>query len=293
MNAPRCAKLASEMIQRLRFGVIPDSEQGYASADRFASALSALIGVPVEVHRAIDYRVLLASLEQGRIELAWVPPLAAARALRAGSVIELAVTMRNGSSSYYTGLITLKDGRFRSLQDLVGARAAWVDRESASGYIVIRAALREQGVSLVRAFSDEIFVRSHAEVARAVAEGRVDVGATCFNFVSGTVEIARSGFKDHGGVRDDAIHLLAHAGPIPSDIVAAHRSVPARWLQLLQTALIDARPASVHEAAKDLVHADGFVRPTLEHRDMLAALLQMVDRPTAGSVPPPPMPARR
>ncbi|MBI2394188.1 MAG: PhnD/SsuA/transferrin family substrate-binding protein [Deltaproteobacteria bacterium] len=281
------------MIQRLRFGVIPDSDQGYASADRFASALSALIGVPVEVHRAIDYRVLLASLEQGRIELAWVPPLAAARALRAGSVIEVAVTMRSGSSSYYTGLVSLKGGKIESLKDLDGVRAAWVDRESASGYLVIRAALREQGVSLVRAFSEEIFVRSHAEVARAVAEGRVDVGATCFNFVSGTVEIARSGFKDHGGVSDDTFQLLAHAGPIPSDIVAAHRAVPSKWLQLLQSALVDARPASVHEAAKDLVHADGFVRPTVEHRDMLTALLQMVDRPSSGSVLPPPMPVRR
>jgi len=275
------------MIPRLRFGVIPDSEQGYAAADKFAAALSSVLGVPVEVHRAIDYRVLLASLEQGRIELAWVPPLAAARAIRVGSVTEVAVTMRNGSSSYYTGLITLKDGPIKSLDDLDGVRAAWVDRESASGYLVIRAALREQGVSLVRAFSDEVFVRSHAEVARAVATGKVDVGATCFNFVSGTVEIARSGFKDHGGVRDDAIRLLAHAGPIPSDVVAAHKSVPARWVQLLQSALVDARPASVHEAAKALVHADGFVRPTQEHREMLAALLAVVDdRPGSSMAPP-------
>lgn len=280
------------MLPRLRFGVIPESDQGYAAADKLAATLSPLLGVPVEVHRAIDYRVLLASLEQGRIELAWVPPLAAARAIRVGSVTEVAVTMRNGSSSYYTGLITLKDGKIKTLADLDGVRAAWVDRESASGYLVIRAALREQGVSLVRAFSEEIFVRSHAEVARAVATGKVDVGATCFNFVSGTVEIARSGFKDHGGVRDDAIHLLAHAGPIPSDVVAAHKSVPARWLQLIQGALVDARPAAVHEAAKVLVHADGFVRPTQEHREMLATLLAVVERPTPGSLAPPP-PLRR
>lgn len=276
------------MLPRLRFGVIPDSDQGYVAADRFAAALSSVLGVPVEVNRAIDYRVLLASLEQGRIELAWVPPLAAARAIRVGSVNEIAVTMRNGASSYHTGLITLKSGRIKTVADLDGHRAAWVDRESASGYLVIRAALREQGVSLVRAFRDEVFVRSHAEVARAVAEGRVDVGATCFNFVSGTVEIARSGFKDHGGVRDDAIHLVAQAGPIPSDVVAAHRSVPSRWLSAIQSALVDARPAAVHEAAKALVHADGFVRPTQEHREMLATLLAVVERP-GGSVMPPPM----
>ena len=279
------------MIQRLRFGVIPESEQGYAHADRFAAAVSSVLAVPVEVHRAIDYRVLLASLEQGRIDLAWVPPLAAARAARAGTITEIALTMRNGASSYYTGLITLNDSNVRTLADLRGVRAAWVDRESASGYLVIRAALRASGVSLVSAFSEEIFVRSHAEVARALAERRVDVGATCFNFVSGTVEIARSGFKDHGGVRDDAIRLLAHAGPIPSDVVAAHRSLAPRWIHVLQTAIVDARPTAVHEAAKLLVHADGFVRPTLEHRDMLNQLLEKVDRPN--TIPPSGVLARR
>lgn len=279
------------MLPRLRYGVIPESDQGYAAADQFAAVLSPLLGVPVEVHRAHDYRVLLASLEQGRVDLAWVPPLAAARALRSGAVTDVAVTMRNGQSSYHTGLIALKDGPIQTLGDLKGVRAAWVDRESASGYIVIRSALRAAGVSLVSAFSEEIFVRSHAEVARAVFEGRVDVGATCFNFVSGTVEIARSGFKNDGNVRDDRVHLLAHAGPIPSDIVAANPAIGSKWLSLIQGALVDARPHAVHQAAKNLVHADGFVRPTQEHRDMLASLLQMVDRPQ--SVPAAAIPARR
>ncbi len=278
------------MSQRLRFGLIPDSEQGYSAADEFAASLSAVLDVPVEVHRAIDYRVLLASLEQGRIDLAWVPPLGAARALRLGTITDVAVTMRNGCSSYLTGLVALAGGKVSSIADLKGVRAAWVDRESASGYLVIRAALRAAGVRMFEAFSEEIFVRSHAEVARALTTGQVDVGATCFNFVSGTIEIARSGFKEDGGVKDDEIVLLAHAGPIPSDIVAAHKSVPAPWISAIRSALIDARPAAVHLAAKALVHADGFTLPTNEHHDMLAALLDMVDAPATippASIPPP------
>lgn len=273
------------MLQKLRFGVIPDSAVGYAHADRFATSLSQSLGMPVEVHRATDYRVLLSSIEQGRIDVAWVPPLGAARAIRAGSIQEIAVTMRNGASTYLTGLVTLKSSNIHSLADLHNVRAAWVDRESASGYGVIRAALRRSGVRLTEAFSEELFVRSHAEVARALAEGRVDVGATCFNFVSGTVEIARSGFKDHGGLRDDDVRLLAHAGPIPADVVAGHRSLPPRMLSALQAALVEARPLAVHEAAKLLVHADGFVRPTQDHREMLTTLLDMVDRPA--TIPPP------
>ena len=50
-------------------------------------------------------------------------------------------------------------------------RAAWVDRQSASGYVFIRAALRAKGVSLVDAFHEDLFLRSHAEVARAGGAG--------------------------------------------------------------------------------------------------------------------------
>src|SRR5262245_46245859 len=113
------------MLQRLRFGVIPDSEPGYALADQFANAVGAMAGMTVEVQRAIDYRVLLASIEQRRIDFAWVPPLGAARAIRAGTLTEIALTMRNGASSYMTGLITRKDSSLKSIADLKGVRAAW------------------------------------------------------------------------------------------------------------------------------------------------------------------------
>ncbi|MBK7398796.1 MAG: DEAD/DEAH box helicase [Myxococcales bacterium] len=213
-------------MERLRFGLIPD-EANATLADDLARAAGEYLHTDVEVHRATDYRVLASSLEQGRIDFAWVPPVGAARLVTSGVVRDLALTMRNGQSTYLTGLFALRSSKIETPADLRGVRAAWVDRESASGYIVIRAALRTAGVSLVQAFSEEHFVRSHSEIARALATGKVDVGATCFNFVSGTVEIARSGYKDHGGLRDEDVRLVAHAGPIPADVLAAHKSVPS------------------------------------------------------------------
>lgn len=272
------------MSERLRFGLIPD-EANAGLAEDLARATADHLRVEVEVHRATDYRVLSASLEQGRIDLAWLPPIGAARLVTSGAVRELALTMRNGQSTYLTGLFALRESPIETIGDLRGVRAAWVDRESASGYVVIRAALRQMGVSLVSAFSDEVFVRSHSEIARALATRTVDVGATCFNYVSGTVEIARSGFKDHGGLRDADVRLVAQAGPIPADMLAAHRSVPQRLVTALTGALVEARSPALHAAAKALVHADGFVRPTPDHREMLVNLLRVVD---AGKTIPPP-----
>jgi phosphonate transport system substrate-binding protein len=268
-------------VDRLRLGLIPlGGDTGAVErVGAFAEALGATLGVAVEQHKAGDYRALVAAFEQKLVDFAWMPPLSVARAMRSGSAFPAAIAVRNGTTSYMTGLLAMRTSKIASLDDLSGVRAAWVDRESASGYVVIRAALRARGVSLVDAFADEQFVRSHAEVARALREGRADVGGTCFNFVAGTVEIARSGYNDEGGLAHDAVRILAHAGPIPSDVFAVRSGVEPRALTLVQQALVDARPANVRELAMEWMHADGFARPTPAHLRMVEALYDVIDSP--------------
>src|SRR5262249_61567117 len=102
--------------------------------------------------------------------------------------------VRYGSTSYHSALIARTGSAIRTVQDLRGVSAAWVDRESAAGYAAIRMALRAAGLSLVDAFKDEVFARSHAEVARLVASGRVDVGATFLNYAPDGTSLARAGW---------------------------------------------------------------------------------------------------
>jgi phosphonate transport system substrate-binding protein len=272
------------MGKHLRVGLIPFRDPALGEA--FAAALSDVLGTPVDVHVAADYRGLVAALEQGLVQLAWVPPLMAARGVREGTIVPSVVTLRNGTTSYSACLFSLRAGGPDDLSKLRGARAAWVDRESASGYVVIRAHLRSLGMRLVDAFGDEIFVRSHADVGRAVRERAVDVGATFLSFRSGSDEIDRAGWRE-GGLDDRDVQVLAHAGPIPSDVLALHPTL-ASVRALLQTALVDARPASVHLAAKALLHADGFARPTEAHLLMLRTLLASVE--PGSTMPPPRMP---
>lgn len=273
------------MFARLRLGLIP--VPGRTGEDKivaqFSDALASVVGVPVEVHRSVDYRVLTSALDQGLVDVAWLPPLAAARTVRTGIAVPAAIAVRSGTTSYMSGLFALASGPVRSLEDLKNLRAAWVDRESASGYVVIRAALRDYGISLTSAFSDELFLRSHAEVARAVKDGEVDVGATCFNFESGSTRISRAGYEE-AGLTHAEVRLLGYAGPIPSDIFAVHKRISPGLLATLQGALVDARPAQVHSLAKQWMHSDAFARPTSEHTQMLDSLFSMVKSPL--SVPP-------
>src|SRR5579872_4973719 len=165
----------------VRFGLIPRGDAGDARERDFVTAVAAALSCEVEVHRAADYRMVLAGLEQGLVDLAWLPPIVGARAIRARLADAVATVVRYGDTSYTTALVTRADSAIHTLADLRGVRVAWVDRESASGYLVLRHGLAKQGVRLTEAFKSEIFVRSHAAVARAVIEKQVDVGATCFS----------------------------------------------------------------------------------------------------------------
>lgn len=261
----------------------PDGD-GPELATALAGALADLLGCPVEAHASSDYRVLLAAMEQGLVHLSWLPPLPAARGMYRGNkaLVPAAVSVRGGATTYMTGLIARKAGPVQSLADLKGVRAGWVDRESAGGYQVLRAALRASGISLVSAFREDIFLRNHQEVARAVYEGRVDVGATFLRFdaTDGT-RVAWGGYEEAGLSHDD-IRVLAHAGPIPSDVFAVHAGAAPSVLPAVQAALVDGRPLMVHNLARRVLRADGFVRPTAEHGTLLLDLLDLVDPAWSG-----------
>ena len=264
-------------MKSLRLGLIPHRAVEQEKIAAFAAALGEALGSAVEVSTGADYRSLVAGLEQGVLHIAWVPPLAVAKAVKSGLVLPAAIAKRSGLSSYGAALFARADSPIATVADLRGVRAAWVDRESASGYLVIRASLRAAGLRLTEAFTEELFLRSHAAVARAVLEGRADVGATYVTLHPGATEIARAGWREGDETDDARFRVIARAGPIPSDFFAVNRSLAGPALAILQSTLVDARPALPHRLAKELFHAESFVRPTPEHIAALEGLLAVVD----------------
>jgi phosphonate transport system substrate-binding protein len=257
----------------LRFGLIPRGEEGGASEISFVAAAATALGREVEVHRGADYRVVLKGLEQGLVDFAWLPPLVGGRALRAGLIDPVAIVMRYGDTEYKTALVARADSAVRGLADLRGLRVGWVDRESASGYAVLRTALAQAGVQLTDAFAHETFLRSHAAVARAVMQGDVDVGATCSHADRDGARFARSPFSGDAGLSDADLRPVFEAGPIPSDLFAVRCGVAPGVRVAIERALLQGTPQPMHAAALALTHADGFVLPTAEHRRMLVALV--------------------
>ncbi|MEQ9320322.1 MAG: PhnD/SsuA/transferrin family substrate-binding protein, partial [Polyangiaceae bacterium] len=119
-------------------------------------------------------------------------------------------------------------------------------------------------------------------VAKAVLQGKADVGATFANFDEKT-RVRRAGW----GTVD--VRVIAKAGPIPNDMFAARRGLSDLLIRVVQSALVDVQNAQLREAARTLLAAEGFTVPDPSHLEPLRELLNMVDVPqSAHSMFPPP-----
>src|SRR5262249_29622562 len=139
-------------------------------------------------------------------------------------------------SHYHSAIIVATGSGIRSLRQLEGKRAAWVDPHSASGFVIPRIQLAALGVDPRTAFASQHFYGTHEAVVSAVAEGVADFGATY-------VRLDRKGTIVHGPwasfpryVR--TIRTLSKFGEIPSDVVAARADMDREIAARLQAALL-------------------------------------------------------
>ena len=130
-------------------------------------------------------------------------------------------------------------------RDLKGTRAAWVDQDSSSGYIMPRLFLEASKLDVARLFGAERFVRTHGAVVAAVASGQADVGATYCATTNGASSSSRRPASEVHGPWTSALGaniaptlaVLATTGAIPNDAIVVSNDLPAevrgsvlRWL---------------------------------------------------------------
>lgn len=170
------------------------------------------VGRQAKIMIVSDYDSLGRSLLNGTIDVGWFSPFAYVAAKSKGEIVPMVTTVVNNNSSYHGYIITRKDRDFKSIDHLKGKRFAFVDKQSASGYVYPKAMLLEQGKQPETFFSETIFLGSHDRVIDAVLDGTVDAGAT----YSEAVESARG-----RGLNVQSLEILAQTEAIPKDAIAA------------------------------------------------------------------------
>jgi phosphonate transport system substrate-binding protein len=264
----------SGALSRIAVGIAStDPGPTRALLEGFCTALSAASKLRVTAVGVGHYHTLLDAIEKGEVDVAWLPPILASLATARGQVVPIALPVRNGFCCYSTALFTREESSLHSPRDLAGSRAAWVDKQSAAGFLLIRAHLKSLGVDLARAFGAEQFLGSHSAVSRAVMAGDADVGATFVYLDPKSLGAMGHIAPVNAGWGTARVRILAHAGPIPSDVIAVSARMGHTLRTQLQRMLVYGQSAVVRQAASALFGAEGFQAPMLEHLRPLTSLL--------------------
>lgn len=268
------------------FGIVRanDWSDGKTPFAELCSLASAAAGLRFEPVYTSSYDELAAAIREGEVGLAWLPPVPTIELENRGVASVLAIPARRGATTYHAAFITRRGGP-KTLAELRGRRAAWVQRDSAAGYLVPRMHLAAQGFDVLRFFSRELFVHSHSGVVDAVVNGDVDVGATFCNVDVPTGRVVRSSWQDESGASLRPVEAIATMGPIPNDAVVASSKVPAaarssltRWLLTL-----DGRSKEIFEK---LLGSGDFRVPAPNHYEMLRHALRAAHARGHDALPP-------
>jgi serine/threonine-protein kinase len=261
-RAPSSASVAPPTARhrpRIRFGVVgdPDSEIGASTGDRLDRALASRTAVV----RVPTYADLVDALAERRIDVAWLAPMAYARAHAAGTV-GLFEVVREGRRDP-RALLVGRPPRVRSFADLPDTRAAWVDPWSTSGFALQRRALRDRGIDPA-IFAAEAFLGSHEAVGVALATGRADVGG-----IVGVLDKKRNEVTGPWPPGANVV-VLAMSEPLPNEVIAVGPSMAEE-----AAAIREALAAAGVPALATLVGAEiaGELRPVDEER--YASLLEV------------------
>lgn len=187
------------------------------------------VGKVAKIIIVSDYDSLGRSLLNGTIDVGWFSPFAYVATKSKGNITPMVTTVVNNNSSYNGYIIARKDKLFTSLDSLQGKRFAFVDKQSASGYVYPRAMLLDAGKQPERFFSETVFLGSHNRVIEAVLDGTVDAGAT----YSEAMEAARS-----KGLLTQDLVILAQSESIPKDAIAARPGFDEKLLADIKSTFV-------------------------------------------------------
>jgi phosphonate transport system substrate-binding protein len=225
----------------LLFGIVTyaGSQSAEEDARSLGSALSSRLGKPLSVLHFADESALAGALATGKVDAAWMPPLALKEAKSQGDVTPVTKLVRQGKEYYRSAIFARADRGITSLAQLKGTKMAWVDKRSASGYRFPLELLLDAHMDPQDLFSSQSFEGDHAAVCRAVFGGKADVGATFIDDRPEGVSSLVDGCSQVLGPESaTSLVVVAVTKPIPNDVVAARPGLPADVLQSLKTMLL-------------------------------------------------------
>ena len=219
--------------------VVPSATPGDSRAALAAlcDALGAILRDQVTAFHPTSYMELVDALQKDRVQYAWMSPALVVLAGERLQLRPLLSAQRDDMTEYRAALFVDEKSTITSLGDLGGKRVAWVDQTSAAGFLYPRLLLAGRGIDVAEVFAEELYLRSHAEVVRAVLDGRADVGATYAIRPPDGQPIRRAGFSDVAP--DRPVRVLAWTEEIPNDAICGHGLLTKQEHRVFANAILE------------------------------------------------------
>lgn len=230
-------------IEVLKMGLIPadDADEMLRNYEPIKKYLSEELGMPVEIQVTSDYTAAIEAMRAKHIDMAWFGPFSyviAANIAGAEAIVN-GVKESTGSATYKSIIIVNADSGIETLEDLKGKSFAFVDPASTSGNLIPRKMLIENGIDPDEDFSISYFAGTHNAVQYAIANGKVDAGASSDNVYQRMVEA--------GEINPDVNKIIYESEPIPGSPIVVRGDLPDEFKKRIQDALIQMDQQTIHE----------------------------------------------
>lgn len=188
------------------------------------------LGLKVRMIIVKDYPSLGEQINKGALDGGWFSPFAYITAAEMTPLVPVSTPLINGKDFYNGYIITRKDSGIASLQDLSGRSFAYVDKNSASGYLYAKHSIKEAGLDPEHMFSKVSFAGSHDQVIYGVINGEFDAGATYNEAYENMQE---------SGTDMSCLRILSTTGNIQKDAIAFSKTLDAGRIQEIKNAFIN------------------------------------------------------
>lgn len=164
-----------------------------------------------------SYAAVVSAMANQQAEIAWFGPVSYLQAKKRGGAELLALSVKKGNSTYYSGIFVRKDSGIKSIEDLKGKDVAFGDPNSTSSFVYPMAMIVKSGIDPISDLGKIRLTGSHSNSLKALGEGHVQASAASFNSFEKAVK---------AGVLDPSkFKPLAKSDPIPNPPLALNPSL--------------------------------------------------------------------
>ncbi len=267
-----------DAVRPIRFGISPalGVTAARSQGERVAAWLRKRIEREVRPVVFGDYQSLVDAIAEGEVDFAWMPPVSLVQAAERGVGV-VAIAQRFGRPTYESVIVVKQDSPLQTVEDLRGTSIAFVDRDSASGYLFVADLIAREVGKPDDVFRDQLFQGSHRAVCDSVLRGWVDAGTTyVVRDMSGA--IVHSGWidlLDRGG----DLRALRVTDPIPCDAIACRPGLASGLVERLAKTVEDVDGDEEGRAVlAEVFHSTGMVRADMRIYDVVREALHRMTK---------------